>query len=91
MDESNMKVVLKNYVSGFPRETDMHLTTGTIKLRVPDLSNGVLVKNLYLSCDPYMRTRMMKTEDHYVESFTPDSPITGYGFFFLSAKSNLFK
>ncbi|GKV02170.1 hypothetical protein SLEP1_g14635 [Rubroshorea leprosula] len=79
MDESNMKVVLKNYVSGFPKETDMHLTAGTIKLRVPDLSNGVLVKNLYLSCDPYMRTRMMKTEDHYVESFTPGSPITGYG------------
>ncbi|GLT45560.1 hypothetical protein SLA2020_193840 [Shorea laevis] len=79
MDESNMKVVLKNYVSGFPKETDMHLTAGTIKLRVQGLSNSVPVKNLYLSCDPYMRTRMMKTEDHYVESFTPGSPRTAYG------------
>ncbi|KAF4358540.1 hypothetical protein G4B88_015925 [Cannabis sativa] len=49
-------------------------------------SKGVL-KNLYLSCDPYMRGRMSQREP-YVDSFNPGSisiphliisPITGYG------------
>lgn len=79
----NKQVVLKDYVSGFPKESDMEvITTGTIRLKVPEGSDGgVLVKNLYLSCDPYMRGRMKKTEPgaSYVESLTPGSPITGYG------------
>nr|GEV28797.1 2-alkenal reductase (NADP(+)-dependent)-like [Tanacetum cinerariifolium] len=42
-------------------------------------SNGLLVKNLYLSCDPYMRGRMTKSEGSYVDSYTPGSPLTGLG------------
>uniref|UniRef100_A0A7N2MUE8 Oxidoreductase N-terminal domain-containing protein n=1 Tax=Quercus lobata TaxID=97700 RepID=A0A7N2MUE8_QUELO len=57
---SNKQVILKDYVSGFPKESDMYLnTSGTIKLKVPEGSNAILVKNLYLSCDPYMRPRCM--------------------------------
>jgi len=57
---SNKQVALKNYVTGFPKESDMQIiTTNTIKLRVPGgTKDAVLVKNLYLSCDPYMRERM---------------------------------
>ncbi|MFQ6657601.1 hypothetical protein Gotur_027208 [Gossypium turneri] len=63
MDEaSNMKVVLKHYVSGSAQETDMHLTTGTIKLKVPKDSNSIILKNLYLSRDPYMIFKMKKLE-----------------------------
>ncbi|KAI8003537.1 2-alkenal reductase (NADP(+)-dependent) [Camellia lanceoleosa] len=77
---SNKQIILKEYVSGFPKESDMVLKTGTIRLQLPDDSkNAILVKNLYLSCDPYMRGRMRKMEDSYVESFTPGSPIIGYG------------
>ncbi|GJX91100.1 ribonuclease H-like domain-containing protein [Tanacetum coccineum] len=73
---SNKQVILKDYVVGFPKESDMILKTSeTINLKLPEGSNGVLlVKNLYLSCDPYMRGRMTKTEGSYVDSFTPGSP-----------------
>ncbi|KAK6116777.1 hypothetical protein DH2020_049510 [Rehmannia glutinosa] len=77
---SNKQIVLKDYVKGYPKESDMVLKTSIIKLKVPeDCHDAVLVKNLYLSCDPYMRNRMSKIEGSYVDSFTPGSPITGYG------------
>ncbi|KAK9205573.1 hypothetical protein WN943_015841 [Citrus x changshan-huyou] len=77
---SNKQVILKNYVSGFPKETDMYVTTCLIELKVPKGSNGVLLKNLYLSCDPYMRPRMTKDmEGSYIESFEPGLPISGNG------------
>ncbi|XP_030527766.1 2-alkenal reductase (NADP(+)-dependent)-like [Rhodamnia argentea] len=76
----NKQVIFKGYVSGFPKETDMEVRESTMKLRLPEGSNGLLVKNLYLSCDPYMRTRMAKLDFlTYVDSFRPGSPITGYG------------
>ncbi|KAF5452806.1 hypothetical protein F2P56_027769 [Juglans regia] len=81
----NKQVILREYVpaSGFPKESDMCVTTtGTIKLKLPDQagSDGVLVKNLYLSCDPSQRSRMTKYEPstHFV-SFQPGLPIRGYG------------
>ncbi|KVG42980.1 Alcohol dehydrogenase superfamily, zinc-type [Cynara cardunculus var. scolymus] len=77
---SNKQVVLKDYVNGFPKESDMLInTSATISLNLPQGSNALLVKNLYLSCDPYMRNRMTKTEDSYVPSFTPGSPMEGFG------------
>ncbi|KAF5942251.1 hypothetical protein HYC85_019893 [Camellia sinensis] len=71
---SNKQIILKEYVSGFPKESDM-----VVKTASRGLEERHLVKNLYLSCDPYMRVRMRKMEDSYVESFTPGSPIIGYG------------
>ncbi|GKE11155.1 NADP(+)-dependent 2-alkenal reductase-like protein [Tanacetum coccineum] len=76
---SNKQVILKDYVKGFPKESDMILKTSeTINLKLPEGSNGLLVKNLYLSCDPYMRARMTKSEGNYVDSYTPGSPLTRY-------------
>ena len=66
----NKQVIFKDYVSGFPKESDMYVSTnGTIRLKVPDGSNGIVVKNLYLSCDPYTRNRMTKpdTGNYYVD------------------------
>jgi hypothetical protein len=60
---SNKQVILKDYVSGFPRESNLYLTTSNIKLKVPEEESGkdaVLVKNLYLSSDPFMRGRMQR-------------------------------
>ncbi|KAL7176719.1 hypothetical protein ACSBR2_030130 [Camellia fascicularis] len=77
---SNKQIILKEYVSGFPKESDMVVKTGTIRLQLPeDSKNAILDKNLYLSCDPYIRCRMRKLEGSYVESSIPSSPITGYG------------
>ncbi|KAH0659073.1 hypothetical protein KY290_028615 [Solanum tuberosum] len=76
---SNKQVILKHYVTSYLKESDMELKNTTIKLNVPEGSNAMVLKNLFLSCDPYMRNRMKKFEGGYVESFTPGSPITGYG------------
>uniref|UniRef100_A0A1D1Z5T1 NADP-dependent alkenal double bond reductase P1 n=1 Tax=Anthurium amnicola TaxID=1678845 RepID=A0A1D1Z5T1_9ARAE len=78
----NKKVVLRHYVTGFPKESDMEVVDGdTIRLQVPEGASGaVLVKNLYLSCDPYMRGRMSNNDNaSYVPDFVPGSAITGYG------------
>ncbi|CAN4095644.1 unnamed protein product [Withania somnifera] len=76
---SNKQILLKNYVNGFPKESDMELKISTMKLKVSEDSNIVLVKNLYLSCDPYMRPRMNKSQGSYTDSFTPGSPLVGFG------------
>jgi NADPH-dependent curcumin reductase CurA len=74
----NKQVILRDYVTGYPKESDMYVTTGSIKLKVPEGSNSVLVKNLYLSCDPYMRNRMEPaTNASYIPSFTPGS-VSGF-------------
>ncbi|XP_024974439.1 2-alkenal reductase (NADP(+)-dependent)-like [Cynara cardunculus var. scolymus] len=78
----NKQVIFKDYVNGYPKESDMIVTSdATICLELPKDDGGlVLLKNLYLSCDPYMRGRMSKPfEGTYVDSFVPGSPISGYG------------
>ncbi|KAM0052644.1 putative oxidoreductase [Helianthus debilis subsp. tardiflorus] len=76
----NKQIILKDYVNGFPKESDMPLiTSSSIHLNLPEGSNAVLLKNLYLSCDPYIRGRMSESKGSYVDSFTPGSPIEGLG------------
>lgn len=77
----NKRVILRNYVSGFLKESDLDVNFSTIELKVPENQKGVvLVKNLYLSCDPYMRLRMRNDlEDLEFSSFALNSPITGFG------------
>ncbi|RRT61783.1 hypothetical protein B296_00043905 [Ensete ventricosum] len=71
----NRKAVLKHHLppDRVPKESDMELVaTDTVRLRVPSGSTAVLVKNLYLSCDPYMRSRMTKhDEPSYIPDFVP--------------------
>ncbi|KAJ4723809.1 2-alkenal reductase (NADP(+)-dependent) [Melia azedarach] len=78
---SNKQVILNDYVTGFPKESDLKITTGSIKLKVPESSKDtVLLKNLYISCDPYLRLRMSKPDRPSVFAFfKPGSPLDGYG------------
>ncbi|KAL5134267.1 2-alkenal reductase (NADP(+)-dependent) [Glycine soja] len=76
----NNQVVLRNYVTGFPKESDMNIVESVITLKLPQGSNDVLLKNLYLSCDPYMRALMSNMEDlEGFQTYTPGSPLKGYG------------
>ncbi|TQE04531.1 hypothetical protein C1H46_009838 [Malus baccata] len=77
----NKQVVLKNYVSEKAEESDMHVTVSTLKLKVPQDSKAVVVKNLYLSCDAYLRIRMDRTQppNGVFTSLTPGSPLNGFG------------
>ncbi|MED6188616.1 hypothetical protein PIB30_087547 [Stylosanthes scabra] len=77
---SNKQVVATRHIAGNPIQSDMDLRTSTITLQLPpEASNAVLVKNLYLSCDPYMRGTRGKDVKRIFYSFDPDSPIVGYG------------
>jgi len=58
----NKQVKLKRYAPELLAETDMEVQASEITLELnqgnSSSSNDVLVKNLYLSCDPYMRHRL---------------------------------
>ncbi|KAK3444369.1 hypothetical protein EUGRSUZ_A00391 [Eucalyptus grandis] len=82
----NKQVIFRDFLAkgAFPKESDMEVTESTVDVTrtVAEGSEGVLVKNLYLSCDPYMRGGMRKLTDpaeSYVASFQPGSPVTGFG------------
>lgn len=66
---TNRRVILKRYVTGLPSEDDMEVVTAKTTLAVPAGSEAVMVKNLYVSCDPYMRGRITR---HEVPSYVPD-------------------
>ncbi|PKU83327.1 2-alkenal reductase (NADP(+)-dependent)-like [Dendrobium catenatum] len=70
----NKRITLKDYVTGYPKEEDLLLGSSDLELKVPTGSNAVLLKNLYLSCDPYMRGKMSKPlVKSYTDAFTPGS------------------
>ncbi|XP_048127889.1 2-alkenal reductase (NADP(+)-dependent)-like isoform X1 [Rhodamnia argentea] len=82
----NKQDIFRDFIANgaFPTESDMQVTESTIELTraIAEGSSGVLVKNLYLSCDPYMRNCMGELPDSaqsYIASFQPGSPIPGYG------------
>ncbi|CAO2193170.1 unnamed protein product [Urochloa humidicola] len=80
---TNRRVILKEYVEGYPREEHMELLPATevpLRLAGDDPPGSVLVRNLYLSCDPYMRLKMSRPlHKSYTDAFVPGSAITGYG------------
>lgn len=66
----NRKVVLRRYVTaGYPTVDDMEVVSSTVMPRVPlgRMAPAVMVKNIYLSCDPWMRGRMTKHDDATAE------------------------
>ncbi|CAJ2650452.1 unnamed protein product [Trifolium pratense] len=75
----NKQIIFRDYVIGYTQEADLYIST--IKLQVPQGSNAVLVKNMYLSCDPTMQFLMRKDESPLSGSYKyiPGSPIYGFG------------
>lgn len=65
----NRQVILREHVRGFPKELDMEVRDGSVKLKVEDGSSGAMwVKNLYLSCEPKTR--------HLMDTIRPGSVST---------------
>ena len=64
-------MIFKGYIDGVPQVTDFELKVGRIKLEAPNGSGHFLVKNLFLSCDPYMRGRMRDFHGSYIPPFVP--------------------
>ncbi|CAH2055235.1 unnamed protein product [Thlaspi arvense] len=79
---TNKQVILRDYVIGFPTESDLIFNDTTVVLKVPAGSKTVLLKNIYLSCDPYMRIRMGKPDPAtaaLAQSYNPGEPIYAFG------------
>lgn len=72
----NKRVIFKDFVTGFPKVSDMSVTSNSMRLKLPQSSNAVLVKNLYLSCDPYMRMLMKPGVSVSATSYTPGDVIS---------------
>ncbi|XP_044500526.1 2-alkenal reductase (NADP(+)-dependent)-like [Mangifera indica] len=75
----NKQVILKQLINGAPKESDMEVKTSSISLKVEEGSKAVVVKNLYLSVEPYVKLRMKKFEHPDFSSFTPGSAMDGFG------------
>ncbi|CAN8269740.1 unnamed protein product [Cochlearia groenlandica] len=78
---TNKQVILRDYVTGFPTESVLVFNETTVDLTVPAGSNTVLVKNLLLSCDPYMRIRMSKPDPAtaaLAQAYNPGEAIYGF-------------
>ncbi|XP_033136009.1 NADP-dependent alkenal double bond reductase P2 isoform X1 [Brassica rapa] len=60
----NKQVILKHYINGFPEESDLMIVTApdAMEVKVKPGSSTILVKNLFLSCDPYMGTFMREPD-----------------------------
>lgn len=69
---SNTQVIVRNQIKGVPNESDFYVTSSHLKLELPKGSKEILVKNLYLSCDPYMRGYKKTAFDS--RPFTPFTP-----------------
>eukprot|EP00252_Welwitschia_mirabilis_P000577 TRINITY_DN10552_c0_g1_i1.p1 TRINITY_DN10552_c0_g1~~TRINITY_DN10552_c0_g1_i1.p1 ORF type:complete len:353 (-),score=67.15 TRINITY_DN10552_c0_g1_i1:97-1155(-) len=83
----NKQIILKDYIDGLPKESDFIFRFSTIDLDLEELlktrssrdDKVVVLKNLYLSCDPYMRGRMRNFKRSYISPFVPGSAIQGFG------------
>lgn len=73
VDTRNREIRLRHRPVGMPRESDFEMA----EVPIPEPRNGeMLVRNLYLSVDPYMRGRMVDRKS-YVPPFQLGEPLTG--------------
>ena len=69
----NRQIILKSRPAGLPTSANFELSETTI----PSIKEGeLLLKALYISVDPYMRSRMSDAKS-YVASFEVDKPMDG--------------
>ncbi|KAF8034473.1 hypothetical protein BT93_C0704 [Corymbia citriodora subsp. variegata] len=58
MEVANKHVTLKTHIEGAPKESDFELKTSPLSLLLYPGSGEMIVKNLYVSIDPYQLNRM---------------------------------
>ncbi|UCE54999.1 MAG: NADP-dependent oxidoreductase, partial [Desulfobacterales bacterium] len=70
-DIISREIRLKNRPVGLPGENDFELA----EITIPEIGEGeMLVRNIYMSVDPYMRGRMYDRES-YVPPFQLNQPL----------------
>lgn len=58
MEVNNSYIVIKSHIDGNPKESDFETKSETLTLSVEPGCNEIIVKNLYVSIDPYQINRM---------------------------------
>lgn len=74
-------MILRDYIKGFPKESDLMIieVANAVELKVKAGSKDILVKNLYLSCDPYMGILMREpnpSTSALMDAFVPGKVTT---------------
>ena len=72
--KTSREIRLKRYPPGMPTRDDFEL----VEVTLPDLADGqMVVRNIAMSVDPYMRGRMTGARDSYVPPFELGQPLLG--------------
>lgn len=76
MEVINKYIVLKNHIEDAPEESHFEIKTQPFALSLDPGSDDIIVKNLYVSIDPYLINRMKSySASHKAISFaTPLTP-----------------
>lgn len=70
----NREVRLKSYPVGIPKKDDFEL----VETPIPEPGPGqLLIRNIYMSVDPYMRGRMIPNRQNYIGAFEVGRPLEG--------------
>ncbi|KAK8581702.1 hypothetical protein V6N13_144713 [Hibiscus sabdariffa] len=84
MEVINRYITIKNHIDGAPQDSDFELRSSYLSLSLDPASGEVIVKNLYVSIDPYQLNRMKSySSSHQSSEFavaiTPGEDIDAYG------------
>ncbi|XP_057428200.1 2-alkenal reductase (NADP(+)-dependent)-like [Lotus japonicus] len=76
MEVTNKYIVIKHHIEDAPKESHFELKTEVFSLTVEPGSDDIIIKNLYISIDPYMINRMKSYSGSHsaISFFTPITP-----------------
>ncbi|KAK3436617.1 hypothetical protein EUGRSUZ_C01168 [Eucalyptus grandis] len=94
MEVANKYVTLKTHIEGAPKESDFELRTSPLALSLDPSSDEMIVKNLYVSIDPYQLNRMKLYNSSQkmgagLEGITLGKEIKAYGVAEVVASDNV--
>ncbi|KAK3002871.1 hypothetical protein RJ639_020128 [Escallonia herrerae] len=84
MEVTNKFITIKGHIEDAPQVSDFELKTESFSLSVVSGSKDVIIKNLYVSIDPYQINRMKsysssQKSSTYAGRITPGQVIEAYG------------
>ncbi|KAL5729573.1 hypothetical protein ACHQM5_002505 [Ranunculus cassubicifolius] len=84
MEVTNRYVTIKHHINSAPKESDFEVKTVSVSLSLKPGSNDVLVRNSYVSIDPYQLNRMKEYSSSqmasiYALSLSAGEAINAYG------------
>ncbi|KAJ1946113.1 hypothetical protein FBU59_002112, partial [Linderina macrospora] len=85
----NTRVLANKYSpSGAPSLDNFKVVTAPVPTKDSLKENQVLIRNLYLSIDPYQRGRLSGATNSYVPRYELNEPITNFGVAAVEASTN---